>query len=93
MEEEKRNNEQRQKEATVNRHVNGLLKRGIIPSAKKEQFTDALLQLSSGEIPLVANAMQQIKGLSPLNNRPRQVFIKGEFKNATKVKRGSMVRI
>lgn len=66
----------KQKENTAKHLTEQLLKKGVITSSQRNRFENVFIQLSSGEESLVANALAAV-GASPLNRKPRNVFLKG----------------
>lgn len=67
-----------QKESRALSFTKQLIKKGVITSAKKEDYKEFFVQLSAPQDEMAANLMLNIKQ-SPLNNKPRQVFLQGNF--------------
>lgn len=67
-----------QKESRAFSLTKQLMKKGIITSAKKEEYKEFFVQLSAPHDELAANLMLNIKQ-SPLNHKPRQVFLQGNL--------------
>jgi hypothetical protein len=67
-----------QKESRAISLTKQLMKKGIITSAKKEEYKEFFVQLSAPHDEMAANLMLNIKQ-SPLNNKPRQVFLQGNL--------------
>lgn len=74
--EESHQNKIKQKETLAKNLTEQLLKNGVISSSQRSKIQDVFVQLSSGEETLVANVLLDI-GRSPLNKKPRNVFLKG----------------
>jgi hypothetical protein len=67
-----------QKESRALSLIKQLMKKGVITSAKKEEYKEFFVQLSAPHDELAANLMLNIKQ-SPLNHKPRQVFLQGNL--------------
>ncbi len=77
----------KQKEARATALVTTLMKRGVITSSKRTKYKELFVSLSAPDDELVANALMDVKQ-SPLNNKPRQVFLQGNlYMNKSKEER------
>lgn len=66
----------KQKEDTATYYTNKLLKQGVIKSSQRRRVQEVFVQLASGEESMIAGILSDI-GTSPLNHKPRNVFLKG----------------
>lgn len=65
-----------------------MINKGIISSSKRKTVEGLLLQLSSGQAPLVADMLGQVvKGSNPLTGKPRTFLLKGAIDMGTREER------